>query len=336
MDKTEIIAYNVKDNLKTVTHCGIQRILEAYYASGKEKVCSNMYNHQLKTFLEVAEAGSFAGAASKLYISSSAVVQQINNLEQDLKVSLFIRSKKGVCLTEAGEYLLVRVREIVRDNELLRQRLIEIDTRNKAICIGTSMFEKCRLLYELWVLYSMENKKYEIRMITLDEGYGGLRGADLVECVQNCAPWQKDMEFLELCRIPYSFAVAKSHPFADKKSITLADIKGQTIAVLRQGTADPVNRVCHVLEEAGADMRYYDAFSPSVIWDCSYYRWLLLIPAVWEDIIFDMTVKPCRWDYTVPYGIFYRKDLSAPAAEFLSFIRDTYREDGSSRIVPVL
>ena len=295
-----------------------------------------MYNHQLKTFLEVAEAGSFAGAAMKLYISSSAVIQQINNLEEDLKVSLFTRSRKGVCLTEAGEFLLGRVREIIRENDLLRQRLIEIDIRNKAIYIGTSMFEKCRLLYELWVLFSMESKKYEVRMITMDEMHDGLKRADLIECVHNCAPWQKNMDFLELCRVPYGFAVAKSHPFENKKMITMANIKGQTVAVLRQGTADPVNRVCHVLEEAGADMRYYDAFSPSVIWDCSYYKWLLLIPAVWEDIIFDMTVRPCQWDYTVPYGIFYRKDLSVPAAEFLAFIRETYREDGASRIVPVL
>ena len=294
-----------------------------------------MYNHQLKTFLEVAEAGSFAGAALKLYISSSAVIQQINNLEQDLKVSLFVRNRKGVRLTEAGEFLLVKVREIIRENALLRQRLIEIDSRNKAICIGTSMFEKCRLLYELWVLFSMESQKYEVRMITMDDRYGGLRGADLVESVRNCAPWQKDMDFLELCSVPYGFAVAKSHPFVNKKIITMADIKGQTIAVLRQGTADPVNRVCDILEEAGSDVRCYDAFSPSVIWDCSYYHWLLLIPSIWEDIIFDMTVKPCRWNYTVPYGIFYRRDLSAPAAEFLFFIRETYREDGTSQIVPV-
>ena len=294
-----------------------------------------MYNHQLKTFLEVAEAGSFAGAAMKLYISSSAVAQQINNLEEDLKVSLFIRSKKGVFLTEAGEFLLGKAREIIRENDLIRQRLIEIDTRNKSLCIGTSMFDKCRLLYELWVLFSMENKKYEVRMITLDDRNGELRGVDLIESVHNCAPWQKNMDFLELCRVPYGLAVAKSHPFAGKKMITMADIKGQTIAVLRKGTVDPVNHVVASLEEAGADMRCYDTFSPSVIWDCSYYQWLLLIPAVWEDIIFDMTVKLCRWDYTIPYGIFYRRDLSAPASEFLSFIRETYREDGSSRIVPV-
>ena len=293
-----------------------------------------MYNHQLKTFIEVAEAGSFAGAALKLYISSSAVIQQINNLEQDLKVSLFVRNKKGVRLTEAGEFLLERAKEIIRENDILRQRLTEIDTRNKAVCIGTAIFEKCRLLYELWVLFSMESKKYEIRMITMDDRYGGLRGADLVESVRSCAPWQKDMDFLELCRVPYGFAVAKSHPFADKQIITMADIKGQTIAVFRQGLSDPVNCVCSVLEEGGADLRCYDTFSPSIIWDCSYYHWLLLVPTIWKDIIFDMTVKPCPWDYTVPYGIFYRKDLSAPAAEFLFFIRETCREGEINRIIP--
>ena len=47
-----------------------------------------MLNHQLETFIQVAENGSFSKAAEKLYITPSAVIQQINNLEQDLQVTL--------------------------------------------------------------------------------------------------------------------------------------------------------------------------------------------------------------------------------------------------------
>ena len=64
-----------------------------------------MYNRQLDTFLKVAELGSFSKAAEALYITPSAVIQQINNLEQSLQVNLFIRTKRGTHLTPAGEYL---------------------------------------------------------------------------------------------------------------------------------------------------------------------------------------------------------------------------------------
>ena len=294
-----------------------------------------MYNHQLDTFIVVAETGSFARAAATLFISSSAVIQQINNLERDLKVTLFSRGRKGVSLTEAGTYLLGQAREAVARNELLRKKILEIANRDKVICIGTSMIEKCRLLYELWVLFTMKNNAYEIRMISIEDKQKGLQEAELVESICSRAAWQRDLDFLELTTIPYGFAVAKDHPMAGKKQFTPKEMKGQTVAVICQGKADPVSPACAELEEAGAEVLYYDAFSPSIIWDCSYYHRMLLAPLVWDDVLFDVTVKPCTWDYTVPYGIFYKKDLSEQAAEFLAFIRETYREGSSMPIVPV-
>ena len=50
-----------------------------------------MQFNQLETFVCVAENGSFAKAAEKLYISGSAVFQQINSLEQSLGSELFFR-----------------------------------------------------------------------------------------------------------------------------------------------------------------------------------------------------------------------------------------------------
>ena len=64
-----------------------------------------MYNPQLKTFLQVADAGSFNKAAEQLYITSSAVVKQINLLEESLGLKLFERTHRGLILTEAGKSL---------------------------------------------------------------------------------------------------------------------------------------------------------------------------------------------------------------------------------------
>ena len=64
-----------------------------------------MYNPQLETFLRVADLGSFNKAAEQNYITPTAVIKQINLLESELGVQLFVRTHRGVRLTEAGESL---------------------------------------------------------------------------------------------------------------------------------------------------------------------------------------------------------------------------------------
>ncbi len=67
-------------------------------------------NYELyKVFYQVAVDLSFSKAADNLFISQSAVSQNIKNLEKELKTDLFIRSTKNVRLTEAGEILLEHI-----------------------------------------------------------------------------------------------------------------------------------------------------------------------------------------------------------------------------------
>ena len=62
-----------------------------------------MYNPQLETFLRVADAGSFNRAAEELFITPPAVIKQITSLETSLDLQLFVRSPRGLKLTEAGK-----------------------------------------------------------------------------------------------------------------------------------------------------------------------------------------------------------------------------------------
>lgn len=62
-----------------------------------------------KVFYQVAENLSFSQAAEKLYISQSAVSQNIKNLENELNTELFIRSTKKVELTKAGKILFEHI-----------------------------------------------------------------------------------------------------------------------------------------------------------------------------------------------------------------------------------
>ena len=61
-----------------------------------------MYNKRLETFICVADLGSFSKAAEALYISSTAIIKQINLLEQELGLQLFERTHRGISLTKAG------------------------------------------------------------------------------------------------------------------------------------------------------------------------------------------------------------------------------------------
>lgn len=67
---------------------------------------------RLKHFLAIAEAGSFHAAARQLNISQPALTKSIRQLEENFGTELFLRLPRGIRLTESGEQLRLRAREI--------------------------------------------------------------------------------------------------------------------------------------------------------------------------------------------------------------------------------
>ena len=63
-----------------------------------------MYNHQLDTFIVVADSGSFNKAAEALLISPPAVIKQINLLEDSLGVRLFTRTEDYSSQRQDSQY----------------------------------------------------------------------------------------------------------------------------------------------------------------------------------------------------------------------------------------
>ncbi len=68
-----------------------------------------------KTFYTVVITGNITKAAEKLYISQPAVTKAIKNLEDSIGGTLFIRTKKGVILTEEGKVFFEYVKSILED-----------------------------------------------------------------------------------------------------------------------------------------------------------------------------------------------------------------------------
>ncbi|SCA57163.1 LysR family transcriptional regulator [Candidatus Terasakiella magnetica] len=75
---------------------------------------------QLRSFLHVAETGSLSKAAKRLNVTQPALSRQIRLLEEDAGVALFIRTGRGVLLSEAGALLEGRARVLSEEMERLK------------------------------------------------------------------------------------------------------------------------------------------------------------------------------------------------------------------------
>lgn len=90
----------------------------------------------LSTFVDVVQAGSFSAAARKRAVTPSAVVRQIDMLEEDLGVALLIRSTRALTLTDAGEKLHERALRLLDDLA---------DTRAEVAAFGGSVSGTLRI-----------------------------------------------------------------------------------------------------------------------------------------------------------------------------------------------
>ena len=70
-----------------------------------------------RIFYATALAGNISKAANELFISQPAISQSIKKLEQSLDTALFVRSSRGVQLTEEGELLFSHVKSAFRTLE---------------------------------------------------------------------------------------------------------------------------------------------------------------------------------------------------------------------------
>jgi DNA-binding transcriptional LysR family regulator len=78
---------------------------------------------KIETFLRAAESSSLSEAAKQLHLSQPTVSHHIKMLEQELDVTLFLRSNVGLQLTDAGRLLLPWARRLMHDTNDLREMM---------------------------------------------------------------------------------------------------------------------------------------------------------------------------------------------------------------------
>lgn len=128
-----------------------------------------MYNPDLLTFITVAESGSFANAANKLFISNVAVMKQIDKLEEHLNITLFDRTSKGVSLTKTGRIIYKKALHFIKEND---EFMASIQNNSTSDCIRVGLFYKDYISEFHYMLrnYQLQNTRiFDIEIVLLDK-----------------------------------------------------------------------------------------------------------------------------------------------------------------------
>lgn len=121
-----------------------------------------MLLRQIKYFQTIVEKGSFSDAAADLYISQSAVSQQMQALEKELGVALFERHNRRFTLTEAGEHFYKKSLVITAELEQLQREVVRIERRDEAVL-------------SLGVLVSYDGEEFHRAIAAFAEAYPSVR-----------------------------------------------------------------------------------------------------------------------------------------------------------------
>lgn len=197
----------------------------------------------LKCFIQVAENLSFARAAEALYISQPAVTKQINALEQELGVTLLIRTTRHVELTPAGMSFYKDAKDIVIKSQIAVARVQKHNIADHSIRIGLS--NHVALFYLAPLLSRLHEQYPDIHPIVECPGYKIAANLFLEKKLDVLFYYKENLKkntgisFLELAKDTLSCLMPADHPLAAKESISMDDLADNPIIACNPLNAPP-------------------------------------------------------------------------------------------------
>lgn len=290
-----------------------------------------MYNHQLDAFIKVADLGSFGKAAESMYISSPAIIQQINLLERHCDFKLFNRSNRGVKLTPAGQSLYEDAKTLIRlsDDALSRARLMA-EAFETTVRIGTSLLYKCRLLPTLWAKISEQHPDLKIEILPMAEYISrgdslAMLGVkyDLWEGIYGSDAWRGRCQFLELCRTPVCCAVSPTHHLAKATKLSMRDLNGEHLVMPITGVSLELDAFRNNLLQNYPTIKIIDSsyYGVDTFTMCEVNPYILITQPVYSDIHTNLITIPLETEYTMPYGWIYANAPSHAVKKFIEAAR---------------
>ncbi|MBB6672389.1 LysR family transcriptional regulator [Cohnella nanjingensis] len=95
---------------------------------------------QLKYVIEIANRGSMNEAAKRLFISQPSLSNAIKELEEDLRITIFERTNKGISLSKEGAEFLGYARQVIEQAELLENRYLNAKPAPQHFSVSTQHY----------------------------------------------------------------------------------------------------------------------------------------------------------------------------------------------------
>lgn len=292
-----------------------------------------MYNPQLDTFIRVADAGSFNKAAEEAYITPTAVIKQMNLLEDSLGIKLFERTHRGLTLTKAGKSLYQDSKYIIqycRDSVTRAKNAMRDDV--SVIRIGSSPMTPAQLLMQLWpkIQVHCPNLKFQIipfentpenaREILGNLGknidvVGGIFDETMLD-LRHCAG-------LELSRELFCCAVSIHHKLAAKDRLKITDLYGENLMLMRRDWSSYVDRLRDDIWQNHSRIHIvdFDFYSMEAFNRCENSNDVLLAIQGWANVHPLLKVIPVEWEHSIPFGLLHSPQPSETVKKFLEAAR---------------
>lgn len=192
--------------------------------------------------LKVAELGNITKAADALGYTQANMSHIIHRLEEEYRVLLFHRERRGVIPTEVGQNIIELMRKIEDlENEIY---LTAMSYRSQMLRVGTVFSVSGNLLPRVILVF---RKKYPDAVLTLQEieTWSGIERAvqeKSLDLTFYCGTYHSGFEFIPLLKDPYYVVVSQDHPLAEKKIIHAEEMQDYTILLPSEGTENAVIR----------------------------------------------------------------------------------------------
>lgn len=211
-----------------------------------EREVLNLTLQQLKYALEVASKGSMNEAARSLFISQPRLSNAIKELEKEIKITIFIRTNRGVTVTNEGAEFLGYARQVLQQFNMLEEKYLSEKPAKQHFSISTQHYTfAANAFVELvkefgaseYEFTLRETKTYEIieDVKNLRSELGIIYLSNYNESVLLKLLKERDLTFSELFTAKPHVFISKRHPLADKESINLEELDDYPCLSFEQG-----------------------------------------------------------------------------------------------------
>lgn len=209
---------------------------------------TNISLQQLRYIIEVAECGSINAASQQLYVSQPTLSATIKDTEQELGISIFNRTNRGITLTSEGTEFIGYARQILEQFDLFEARYSNTHNSSSGrLAISSQHYAFCvEAFVDLAEEYDEKEYDFSLRetrtadIIDDVKDYRSELGiiylSDFNSKVLTKAFSDAGLTFVPLFQAHPHIFVGKQHPLAQRKSVTPDDLQNYPRYSFEQGT----------------------------------------------------------------------------------------------------